>query len=190
MNSKTVKDLMVPLSEYATVSEDATVFEAIMALDKAQVEHDKSHYHHRAILVYGKDNKIVGKVSQLDILRSLEPKYAAMGSRNPLSQIGLSRFGFSPKFMKDIVDQFKLWDTPIEENCQAAAKLKVKEIMYTPTEGEYVEDSASLAVAIHQLIMGHHQSLLVTHKKEIVGILKLTDVFQTVKNIFDEMETG
>ena len=190
MNTKTVKDLMVPLSEYATVSEDATVYEAIMALAKAQAEYDKSHYQHRAILVYDKNNKIVGKVSQLDILRSLEPKYAAMGNRNPLSQIGLSRFGFSPKFMKEIVDQFNLWDRPIEESCTAAAKQKVKEIMYTPTEGEYVEESASLAVAIHQLLMGQHQSLLVTKKKNIVGILKLTDVFQAITNIFDEMETG
>ena len=190
MNSKTVKDLMVPLSEYATVSEGATISEAIKALDKAQLEYQKSHYRHRAILVYDKNEKIVGKVSQLDILRSLEPKYAAMGKQNPLTHIGLSRFGFSPKFMKDIVDQFSLWDNPIDQSCRKAANLKVKEIMYTLTEGEFVGDTATLAVAIHQLLMGHHQSLLVTHGKKIVGILRLTDVFQAVKNIFDEMETG
>ena len=169
MNSKIVKDLMVPLSEYATVSEDATVYEAIHTLERAQAEYDKSHYKHRAILVYDKANKIVGKVSQLDILRSLEPKYGLMGKQNPMSQIGLSRFGFSPKFMKDIVDQFNLWDAPIEDSCKAASKLTIKEIMYTPTEGEYVEDKASLAVAIHQLLMGHHQSLLVTNARKLSG---------------------
>jgi predicted transcriptional regulator len=52
--------------------------------------------------------------------------------------------------------------------------------MHTPTEGEYVSEDASLEVAIHQLIMGHHQSLLVTRKKKIVGILRLTDVFAAV----------
>jgi CBS-domain-containing membrane protein len=53
--------------------------------------------------------------------------------------------------------------------------------MHTPTEGEYVRQDASLDVAIHQLIIGQHQSLLVTDKAgEIVGILRLTDVFAAV----------
>jgi len=30
------------------------------------------------------------------------------------------------------------------------------------------------------MIMGHHQSLLITSKGEIVGILRLTDVFDEV----------
>jgi CBS domain-containing protein len=52
--------------------------------------------------------------------------------------------------------------------------------MYTPGEGEYVSENASLGEAIHQLIMGHHQSLLVTRDDKIVGILRLTDVFAAV----------
>jgi hypothetical protein len=36
-------------------------------------------------------------------------------------------------------------------------------------------------VAIHQLIIGHQQSLLVTDKSnEIVGVLRLSDVFAAV----------
>jgi CBS domain-containing protein len=190
LESKTVQDLMIPLSEYATVSEDATLHEAILALDKSQKEFDRTHYKHRAILVYDKTNKIVGKLSQLDIIRSLEPKYEQMGKSNPLSHVGLSRFGFSPQFMKEIVKQFRLWEKPIEETCRDAGKLKVKDVMYTPTEGEYVEDTATLAVAVHQLLMGLHQSLLVTHGKEIVGILRLTDVFQEVKTLIIESQTN
>ena len=36
MKSHLVKDIMVPLSEYATVSENATLFEAVLALEAAQ----------------------------------------------------------------------------------------------------------------------------------------------------------
>ena len=36
--------------------------------------------------------------------------------------------------------------------------------------------------AIHQLVMGRHQSLLVTKGKDIVGILRLTDVFREISN--------
>ena len=55
-NHHLVKDLMVPLSEYATVTEGSTLFEAVMALEKAQEEFDSNHskYHHRAVLVLDK----------------------------------------------------------------------------------------------------------------------------------------
>jgi predicted transcriptional regulator len=58
--------------------------------------------------------------------------------------------------------------------------IKAKDIMYKPVEGEYVEADATLDEAIHQLVMGRHQSLLVTEKGRIVGILRLTDVFDQI----------
>ena len=64
--------------------------------------------------------------------------------------------------------------------CTKAANIKVKDFMHTPTEGEYVEEKTSLCDAIHQFVMGHHQSLLVTRDGVIVGILRLTDVFKEV----------
>ena len=35
-----VKELMVPLSEYATVPEGSTLFDAVLALEKAQAQRD------------------------------------------------------------------------------------------------------------------------------------------------------
>ena len=175
MKTIAVKDLMVPLSEYATVFQEATLYDAVLALEKAQQTFDPEKHRHRAVLVYDKDNKVVGKLGQLDILKTLEPKYAEMGDLGPLS-----RAGFSPEFLKSMIEKFALWDKPLSDICSKAAGLKVKDIMYTPTEGEYVEESASLGEAIHQLVMGHHQSLLVTRRKEIVGILRLVDVFRRV----------
>jgi CBS domain-containing protein len=188
LDTKTVKDLMVPLSEYATVSEDATLREAVAALRKAQVEFDKTRDRHRAILVFDKKNKIVGKISQLDVLHALEPKYGELGDSSPLSRFGMARYGFSPKFIKNLMTQFNLWDKSLEEACRIAGKLKVKSIMYSPTQGEFVQENASLALAIHQLLMGHHQSLLVTRDKDIVGILRLTDVFREISGMFEALE--
>ena len=76
MKNLHVKDLMIPLAEYATVSQDATLFDAIQALKKAQAKFDQNRYPHRAILVYDEDKKVVGKLSQMDIIKSLEPNYA------------------------------------------------------------------------------------------------------------------
>ncbi|MFO7738355.1 MAG: CBS domain-containing protein [Desulfatiglandaceae bacterium] len=177
MEITTVKDLMVPLEEYVTVSEEATLFEAVMALEKAQEHLDRKRYHylHRAVLVYDKNKKIVGKVSQLDALRALEPKYGALHDDE-----SLSRTGFSPQFLKSMLEKYALWDKPLKDVCGKAAKLKVKTFMYAPTEGEYIQESASLEAAMHLLVMGRHQSLLVNRGDDIVGILRLTDVFMEI----------
>ena len=44
-----VKDLMVPISEYATVPQGSTLSEAVIALEKAQEEYNHTHYRHRAV---------------------------------------------------------------------------------------------------------------------------------------------
>lgn len=180
MKSTIVKDLMVPLAEYPTVFKEATLFEAVMALEKAQEAFDQSRYRHRAILIFDENNHIIGKISQLDALRALEPRYGEIGDMK-----SLSRAGFSPQFLKSMLEHNSLWEKPLDHVCQKAANLKVKTFMYTPVEGEYVEEDASLDQAIHQLVMGHHQSLLVTGEKKIVGVLRLTDVF---KQVFEAMK--
>ena len=177
MKSFTVKDLMVPLSEYATVAEDATLFEAVLALEKAQEKFEDKHtrYQHRAILILDKDGNVIGKLSQLDVLRALEPKYQDM-----IDGKGSHRFGFTKQFMQSLLQEYHLFANPLEDICRKAGSRNVKDFMYTPGEGEYVSEDASLDEAIHQLIMGHHQSLLVTRDEKIVGVLRLTDVFAAV----------
>lgn len=175
MESYLVKDLMVPLSEYATVPDTATLYEAVLALEKAQEEYDHSKYHHRAVLVYDRNKQIIGKLSQMDVLRALEPKYDEIQGES-----GLARFGFSKKFMKSMLEYYHLFDQPFEEICVKTGNLSVTGIMSAFSEGEHVDETATLDEAIHQLVLGHRQSLLVTRNKEIVGILRLTDVFAAV----------
>ena len=181
MKTKTVKDLMRPLSEYKTISTEANLFDAALALDQAQQEFEQNPKLHRVLLISDENGAILGKISQLDVLMALEPKYAEIGDPGKIS-----RAGFSPNFLKSMLDRYALWDRPLVDVCKKASEIKVKEFMYTPTEGEYVDENASLGEAIHQLVMGHHQSLLVTRGEEIVGILRLSDVF---KDVFQIMKT-
>jgi CBS-domain-containing membrane protein len=67
--------------------------------------------------------------------------------------------------------------------------------MHTPEEGEYIEQDAPITQALHHLVMGPHHSLLVTDKKhDIVGVLRLTDVFwlvcQTMQNCSEGEDAG
>lgn len=175
MKPKLIKELMVPLKEYASVSQDATLMEAVAALKKAQAVFNPNKYRHRAILIYDQNKRIVGKVTMLSILRGLEPKYDQM-----LSDKGPAHLGFTRKFQKSIIEQFRLWEDPLEHLCEKGAQIKVKSFMTPLKEGEFIELQASLNEAIHQLVLGHHQSLMVTENERVVGVLRLTDVFAAV----------
>jgi CBS domain-containing protein len=185
MKHTMVKELMVPLSEYATVSENATLLEAIHALEDAQATFDQTRYPHRAILVYDKNDRIVGKLSQHDVISAMEPKYRKVSELK-----GMARFGISSKLLNPMFEQYKFWDTPLSVLCKSAAKLKVGDIMYTPSESEYIKENDSMDEAIHRLHIGQHQSLLVTRDRDIVGILRLTDVFATVCEAMMENSGG
>ena len=178
MKELTVETLMVPLAEYATVDENATLFDAVIALEKAQEDFDHTRYRHRAVLVVDTDGRVVGKVSQLDALKALEPKYSEMAS-----QKGIHNFGFSKSFTVSLLQSYGMWKTPLSDLCRKAMDIKVREIMHAPSEGEFVDEDASLDHAVHQLVMGHHQSLLVAKGDRITGILRLTDVFSAVFHV-------
>jgi len=177
-----VKQIMVPLSAYATVSQDSNLVEAIRAMENKNMRHQDGPYRHRSVLVLDGKNRVVGKVSQLDIMRTLEPNYEKIGT-----DVGLSRFGFSAAFMNAIRDQFNLWERPLEELCRSLENVRVKEVMYTPADHQRVAEEDNLQAAMHQFVMGRHQSLLVTASrgKRVVGILRSTDVFNCLCN-----ETG
>lgn len=174
MQAIIVKHLMVPLSKYATVDESANLFEAVSALDKAQESFDSNRYRHRAILVISKTGTVKGKISQLDAIRALEPKYEKFSSK------GAAAMGFSKKFILSMMDGYDLWNQPMRDLCKKAMDIKARDVMRTPEEGEYIEENATLDQAIHQLVIGRHQSLLVARGEAIVGILRLTDVFTAV----------
>ena len=173
MQTTRVKDLMVPISQYATVSEDATLYEAFMALEKVQQEFDPTKYLPRAILVLSKNGQVVGKLTQMRVLRCLEPKYAEIGDTE-----ALSRSGFSPEFLRSMLERYGLWSQPLSDLCGKAARLKVKDLITVPTETKYVDEDTSLSEAVHQLILGSEQSLLVKKGAEVVGILRVADIFK------------
>ncbi len=175
MNTLNVQDLVIPLSEYATVSDEATLFEAVAALEQAQEEFDQTRYRHRAILVLDKDGQVIGKLSQMDVLTALEPKYHEMLDRKKLRT-----YGFNSAFMKSLLKEYHLFDSPMQDICRKAGEQHVRKYMHSPTKEEIIDESATLDEAIHLMVLGHHQSLLVTRGDEIVGVLRLTDVFAAV----------
>ena len=175
MKTITVKELMVPLSEYATVSQEATLFEAVLALEEAQDAFDPSKHKHCAILVLGENRKVVGKISMFDILTAIEPKYEKLEAEGMLSHSG-----FGPDLIKSMLEENALWHEPLEFVCKRGSKLNVSDFMEAPDESSYVDENATLGEATHQMIIPKHLLLLVTSGDDVVGILRLSDVFTTI----------
>jgi len=178
MKTITVKELMVPLEAYATVALKATLREAILALEKAQMSLDPSRHKHRAILVLDEDGKVVSKITMKNILLALEPNYGKVEGMGVLE-----RSGFSPDLIKDMLETNALWAEPLQFFGERAARLKVSDFIHAPAEDEYIDENATLGEATHQLIVQPILSLLVTSGGEVVGILRLSDVFTKICDI-------
>ncbi len=171
MKEMTVGDLMVSISEYATVSEGATMHQAALALEKAQDEFAHKRYSHRAVLILDKDKRVTGKLSQLDFLRAL------VRGDEQLEKIGdIGKFGFSPIAVMAHREKYRVKSASWDETITATTKLKVEDFMQAPSESEYIEENTSLDIAAHQLITGFHLSLLVRKGEDIVGVLRLSDI--------------
>lgn len=129
MKTYKVADLMVPLSEYATVRDNASLYDAVMALERAQEKYTYKHsqYRHRAILVLDQDRKVIGKIGQIDVLRALEPKYEEI-----LEGRGLHGIGFSKKFIKSMLTDYGLFANPLRDLCRKASEKPAHEIYAHP----------------------------------------------------------
>lgn len=169
-----VEDLMVPLADYATVAEDATLYDAVLALEQTRQTFDRNRAEPRAVLVLNKDRKVVGKIGYLDVLQGLEPKYAEVDELNNMA------VSFTAEFIRAQLAKYNLWAKPLDDICRKAAAVRVKTVMYTPGGTEFISRDAPLDQAVHQLIVDRRQSLLVTSGEEVVGLLRLSDVVEKV----------
>ncbi len=185
MQSLTVKDLVVPKDMYATISVDGTLREAALALQEArrrEQRFDPNRHRDRAVLVVDENDQVLGKLSMLDVLRGLEPRYdRVVGSR--ASSKAAARVGSARIFIESMVKNIGLWNRPLSNLVEKACTVKVQHLIRPFTEGETIEENASLDTALHQLIMGRFQSLFVIRGGEIVGILRLTDVYEEISKM-------
>lgn len=176
MQSFLVKDLMVPISEYATVTVGTTLLDALRVLERAQDAYTVSKYEHRAILVLDAQGGVVGKISQLRALKAIQPEFQFAEELEEMRS-----FKFSEEYLVGMRDkQRSSAKILVQETLREAAGKKVEEFMQTPTSGEFVSEECSLDTAIHRLVAGAHMSLLVTRGERIVGILRVSDVFAAV----------
>jgi CBS-domain-containing membrane protein len=180
-----IRELMIPLAEYATISQEASLTEAIGALEAAQAQFDVTRYRHRAILALDDEGKVVGKLTQMDTVRAVDPHYI-----EKLDEVSLGRFGISSEYVERVLAQNEIHAMSLQDRCRGLGRLSVADIMHAPVEGEYIDIESSMRETVQRFVSTGQHSLLVTQDEDIIGVLRLTDVFsavcQIVKSVTEE----
>jgi len=173
MDDKRVKDLMVSLDEYPVVSQDATLREAVLALEEAQRQLPGGRQPYRAVLVVDEKKRIAGKIGQLAFLRALEPRYDVIGDLESLSVAGVSE-----EFVASTMEHYRFFQENLPDLCSRTSRLLVKDVMRPVTQS--IDENASLREAIHRIVVWQTLSILVTRGTDVVGLLRLSDLSDAI----------
>ena len=175
-----MKDLMVPVGECGTVHQDMAVRQAIRTLKEVRDEKrgSKGAFKHRVLLVLDDDNRVVGKLGHSEIVMNMDPIYRSLEDSEEIAHT--STAGLSQALLKSLLRWDSLWNESFEQRCQRVLELQVKCCMYIAIIDECVLETDSLEVAIHKLAIYRQQSLLVVGIDGVVGILRLTDIFEQI----------
>jgi CBS domain-containing protein len=171
-----VEDLMVPLESFPKISREATIAEAILALEKAQEEFlaDRSKKQ-RILLVTDEQGRVVGKLSPADVIRGLESEYGHL--LNTDASKFLREFD---KVISGLSIELGHASTPWCKICSKAKNIHLKDFLRKPDASQVVQISDDLSEALHRFILGGHDSLFVTDGKRLVGMLRFAHVYREI----------
>ena len=179
--TRKVKDLLVPIKDYAIVNEDRPLSDTIMALRKVycQVEIGKcTEAGHRNILVLDSQNKLVGILDFRTILRVLIPEIAG-GVTERLMALGVSA-AFAEAGTEELDESLLSFRARVIKN----ADTKVKQVMLKIRGIIQAEDDLLKALT---LMYGNRVTVLPVYKnEELVGVLRESDLFLAVADITTE----
>lgn len=173
MNNILVKEVMIPVSEYIRVQGHKTLKEAMqLLLEKGNLK--GGGHAHRDLLVEDDTGKIIGKLTMIDIINFMEPQYKTIRNSNAKQVL-------EPSFVQKVFKDFNLWSEPLTNLCEKVASAKILSVMHKPSKAEFINADATLSKALHSYVMGIHQPMLVTDKDNVLGVLRLGDIFEKVR---------
>jgi len=180
-NTVSVTELMVPVSEYASVREDETLERALHALHDAQRKLPPGRQPHRAILVRNGQGSIVGKIGHFVILDALLPWH-----KEEFQGPKLKRAWVSEELARQTMDNLALLQEHLPDICRLARTTRVGAL--TLRETITIQHDVSLVAAIRLLVEHQTLSLLVQKDVHIIGVLRLSDVFDHLSRRILECE--
>ena len=149
---KRLKHLLIPLSEYPHMPYWGTLREAIAQLNLA---YETGHH---TVLVFDEAYKLVGILSQKDILRGLMPKFAEHYEQGV------------PVF----------WDDLLASGSQKRLSLPIQDFMSRVKATGETEDS--ILKAAHIILEENTYLLPIMESGKLIGVVRMGDIFQEITN--------
>lgn len=170
LNSKKVRDMMVPVTDYPHILNNASVRDAFFVLKK-NFEEGRGY---RTILVIDEKNQLKGLLAMHDLIHAVEPRF--------LKVMKPDTYQGSPLEYPALT---LIWQELFSERCKEEAKKPVKEVMNSVYSTITLEDS--IAKAAYLLIMSNAHVLPVIDKERVIGVVRLVDIFNEIARIVLEV---
>lgn len=176
-----VKDRMIPLEKYATVSPDATLKEAALSLRTSHCELGTgmcAETGPRTVFVIDNTGKLVGILDFSSILSTLIPEITG-GLSAKLDALGVS-IAFAQADAASLDESRLGFQARVIKN----ASTKVRNIMLK-IRGT-IDADATLMDALKQMYRNKITKLPVYEGGKLVGVLRDTDLFLAVTEVLEE----
>lgn len=165
-----VCDVMVPISDYTTVTEGQSVGEAIRRLREsfsaAACTSRLMETGHRSILVFDRQGRVKGMLALVDLLKAVMPAYLSAPKPSMADAIQ-----YSPMF----------WRGAFTREVGLLAKRPVGQIM-SPAPMS-INDDANLMEAAYAMVMEKTRRLVVLRAGEVVGVIREQDLFFEMERV-------
>lgn len=170
---KCVREVMIPIEEYTTISEEHTVREAVEKLREsfsAKISTSRiMETGHRSILVFDRSGNLQGLLTIVDLLRGIMPSYLSAPKPSMADSIQ-----YSPMF----------WVGMYFREVKKLGRKKISEVM-SPAPLR-IDADANLMEAAHAMLANNRRRLAVTEGGKIVGVVREQDLFFEIERILRE----
>lgn len=169
---KKVRDIMIHVEDYTKVSVDDTVQDAVSNLLASFNKFISSgrimETGHRSVLVYDRNDNVVGILSIMDLICALRPAYLSAAKPSTADSMQYSSM---------------FWEGLFTTQAKALAKKKVGDLMLdTPL---YVDQNMNLMEVANLMFTSQIRRLIVTDQQKILGVVREQEIFFEIASIID-----
>ncbi|ACV61901.1 CBS domain-containing protein [Desulfofarcimen acetoxidans DSM 771] len=160
VRNKAVEEIMIPVEDYQKIAEDATVYDAIKVIQNSFHRDGMAWHGHRSVLVINNCSQFVGVLTIRGLLK-------AAGLQELLDDIGIKSESWGWYYMQRL-----------KEN-----SIRVRDVM-RPINSASVNAGDSIYEAAKVLLKYNVNSLPVLRNNQLVGVVRVLDIFAVIKNYF------
>ncbi|ACL03933.1 Protein with response regulator receiver domain [Desulfatibacillum aliphaticivorans] len=172
-SEKLVRDVMIPISAYSTLAENATLKDAVATLKQSYLGRDNTssltESGHNSLLVLSSSGKMLGVLAIEDIFNAVVPAYLSAPKPSTADSIQ-----YSPMFWRGILC------AQLAQN----ANTRLKDIM-SPAPLT-IDADANLMEAVYSMLQNETGRLAVTDQGEVLGIIRKQDILFEMGRILKE----